>query len=145
MPKEAVSQPSYYPQVECEARKGDADWEVVVAVRDEKGRRQFLSVSDGMVARENGKAYLAVGVVEVDARNRRVLIELPHEADSGVSRLWVPFEAFRPRSVVLEVGMRICQLIFEEVRGVPSKGYNGITFREQPDFGPAKRPRRRKG
>ena len=100
MPKETASQPSYYPQVECEARPGDADWEVVVAVKDEKGRRQFLSVSKGMVAKENGKTYLAIGVVEVDSRTRRVLIELPHESDSGVSRLWVPFDSFRPRSEV---------------------------------------------
>lgn len=97
MSEQAVSQTSYYPQVECETRKGDADWEVVVAVKDEKGHRQFLSVSKGMIATENGKTYLAVGVVEVDSRNKRVLIELPQESDSGVSRLWVPFSSFRQR------------------------------------------------
>lgn len=47
--------------------------------------------------------------------------------------------------VRLEVGMRICQLILEEVREVPSKGYAGV-FTEQPDFsGPKKPPRRTKG
>lgn len=39
--------------------------------------------------------------------------------------------------VLLEVGMRICQLILEEVREVPLKGYKGKTFMEQPNFGPA--------
>lgn len=85
----------YLPQVECEAEEGGADWELVVAVTDENGRKQFLSVSKGMVAREGGKTYLAVGVVQVDHRNGRVLIELPREADSGVNRLWAPLSAFR--------------------------------------------------
>src|ERR1700687_1244360 len=61
MSEQTVNQTSYYPQVECETRKGDADWEVVVAVKDEKGDSQFLSVSTGMVAKENGKTYLAIG------------------------------------------------------------------------------------
>ncbi len=85
----------YYPEVECEARAGDVDWEVVVGVQDEAGCRQFLSVSNGMVTQDGGKSYLAIGVVEVDARKKRVLIELPHESDSGVNRLWVPLSAFR--------------------------------------------------
>lgn len=71
---------------------------VVVSVKDEKGRKQFLTVSNGMIAEEAGKSYLAIGVVEVDSRNGRVLIELPQESDSGVSRLWVPLSSFRPRS-----------------------------------------------
>ena len=98
MPEQTMRQVSYYPEVECEARKGDADWEVVVGVTDEKGRKQFLSVSDGMIAEEEGKTFLAIGVVEVDSRNGRVLIELPQESDSGVSRLWVPLRSFRQRS-----------------------------------------------
>jgi hypothetical protein len=97
MSEQTVSQTSYFPQVECEARKGDADWEVVVAVTDEKGHRQFLSVSKGMVAKANDKTYLAIGVVEVDSRNKRVLIELPQESDSGVNRLWVPLSSFRTK------------------------------------------------
>jgi dCTP deaminase len=44
--------------------------------------------------------------------------------------------------VVLEVGMRICQLILEEVREVPSRPYEGV-FTEQPDFGRPNQPRRR--
>src|SRR5262245_56267394 len=97
MPEQAAGPTSYYPEVECEARPGDADWEVVVGVKDEKSRRQFLSVSKGMVAQEGGKSYLAIGIVEVDSRGKRVLIELPQESDAGVSRLWVPLSAFRQR------------------------------------------------
>jgi dCTP deaminase len=35
--------------------------------------------------------------------------------------------------IVLDVGMAICQLILEEVREVPAKGYQG-QFRTQPEF-----------
>src|SRR5436309_1276636 len=52
MSEQTVSQTSYYPEVECEARKGDADWEVIVGVKDEKGHKQFLSVSNGMITEE---------------------------------------------------------------------------------------------
>jgi hypothetical protein len=97
MAEQTVSPISYYPQVECEARKGDADWELVVAVKDEQGHKQFLSVSNGMVVKENAKTYLAIGIVQVDPRGRRVLIELPQESDAGVNRLWVPFNSFRAR------------------------------------------------
>lgn len=97
MSEQLVRPTSYYPQIECEARKGDADWEVVVAVKDEEGHQQFLSVSTGMVNRAGGKDYLAIGVVQVDHRHNRVLVELPRESDAGVTRLWAPFESFRPR------------------------------------------------
>jgi hypothetical protein len=36
--------------------------------------------------------YLPVGFVEIDRRRRRVLIELPAEADSGANRMWVSFD-----------------------------------------------------
>jgi hypothetical protein len=48
-----------------------------------------------MIARAGGKNYLSVGIVQVDHQGRRVLVELPREADSGVNRLWAPFSAFR--------------------------------------------------
>ena len=88
----------YLPEIECEIRSGDADWEVVATVQDSQGRKQNLSVSKGMVASSEGKNYLTVGIVQVDHLQRRALIELPHEADSGVNRLWAPFTAFRRES-----------------------------------------------
>ncbi len=39
------------------------------------------------------------------------------------------------RTIVLDVGMPICQLIFEEVREVPLKGYQG-RFSDQQGFSP---------
>jgi hypothetical protein len=86
---------TYLPEVECRVRPGDAEWEVIVTARDEKGRKQNLSVSKGLVSHSDGKDYLFVGIVQVDYPGKRVLIELPCEADSGVNRLWVPFTSFR--------------------------------------------------
>jgi hypothetical protein len=86
---------TYLPEIECQSREGDAEWEVLVAVTDEKGRKQHLSVGKGMVTKSAGKNYLTVGIVQVDYQHQRVLVELPREADSGVTRLWVPFTSFR--------------------------------------------------
>jgi hypothetical protein len=86
---------TYLPEVECVVSPGFLDREVTVGVPDESGNRQFLRVNKGLITQEGSKTYLAVGVVDVDYRRRRVLIELPHEADSGANRLWVPFAHFR--------------------------------------------------
>jgi hypothetical protein len=97
MPEQAERTAQYLPEIECEARKGDADWEVVVTVEDEAGKKQSLSVSKGLVTKDGDKTYLAVGVVRADLQGGRVLVELPREADSGVNRLWVPLASFRQR------------------------------------------------
>jgi hypothetical protein len=86
---------TYLPEIECQTRAGDAEWELIVTVQDENKRKQNLSVSKGMVAKVGDKHYLTVGIIQVDYQNRRVLVELPSEADSGVTRLWVPFTSFR--------------------------------------------------
>ncbi len=92
---EHTAMTTYLPDVECQVRPGIADWEVIATVQDEKGRKQHVSVSKGIVTRVGDKNYLGVGIIEVDHHARRVLVELPNEADSGVRRLWAPFAAFR--------------------------------------------------
>ena len=95
MSEQAMLHTTYLPEIECRVRPGDAEWEIVVTVQDEKGRKQNLSVSKGTVTSFDGKDYLTVGIVQVDHAGQRVLIELPREADSGVNRLWAAFAAFR--------------------------------------------------
>jgi hypothetical protein len=87
---------TYLPEVECEVttESGILDTQVI-AVPDESGNRQYLRVGKGVVTRSGGKTYLPIGIVELDRRNRRALVELPLEADSGARRLWVPFDNFR--------------------------------------------------
>ena len=88
----------YLPQAECEVTNPNALFGTeIVGVPDEHGNRQFLRVGKGFVMRDNGKTYLPIGIVDLDRKGKRALIELPHEADSGVTRLWVPFEKFRQK------------------------------------------------
>jgi hypothetical protein len=47
-----------------------------------------------MVNTYDEKPYLPVGIIQVDRKARRALIELPTEADSGVNRMWVGFDSF---------------------------------------------------
>jgi hypothetical protein len=87
---------TYLPEVECEVKPSQAvQGTEIVGVPDEKDNREFLRVGTGFVTRENGKTYLPIGIVELDRRNQRALIELPAEADSGRRRVWVPFSRFR--------------------------------------------------
>jgi hypothetical protein len=91
-----VTEITYLPEVECDVavENGILDTHVV-GVPDETNNRQYLRVAKGYVVREGGKTYLPVGIVHLDYRGKRALIELPQEADSGTRRLWVPFSRFR--------------------------------------------------
>ena len=86
---------TYLPQVECTVQTWMLNT-VIVGIADEVGNHQFLRVGAGSVTKDGGKAYLPIGIVELDRRNRRALVELPVEADSGFRRHWVPFDHFRP-------------------------------------------------
>lgn len=86
---------TYLPEVDCTVGAGFLPHEVAVAVQGENNRLH-LRVPKGLVSKVGDKHYLAVGIVQLDYRGRRALVELPHEADSGVRRLWVPFASFRP-------------------------------------------------
>ena len=81
--------------------KGLRASEVVASFADFHGRTHFIRVEADFLSQHNGKRYLPVGIVQVDPKNKAVLIELPHEAETGANRLWVnsdmldePLEAF---------------------------------------------------
>jgi hypothetical protein len=76
-------------QVRCEVSDGLRPAEATVAVADVHDRRQCLRVERDFLTKVAGQWFLPIGVVADDGRNPWVLIELPHEADSGVNRLWV--------------------------------------------------------
>lgn len=74
----------------AEVSPGLRDSERTVAVKDVKGRSQYLRVDkDFLTPAKEGKFYITVGIARVDPRSNTVVIELPHEADSGANRLWV--------------------------------------------------------
>jgi hypothetical protein len=88
----------YLPEVRCEVSAGLLDTDITVCVQDVKGSRQFLHVTPTMVNYYDGQPFLPVGLILVEHRPRRALIELPTEADSGVNRMWMPFESFLPET-----------------------------------------------
>ena len=84
-----------YPEVECSATASTLHDTEVVGVADVTGNHQFLRVGRGFLTREAGRTFLPVLVIEVDQPRHRALVQLPYEADSGASRVWVPIAAFR--------------------------------------------------
>lgn len=77
-------------QLRCESvSEGLRASEAIAIFRDFKGRRHFLRVERDFLSDEGGTFYLPIGVVHVDPRTKLVLIELPHEAETGANRLWV--------------------------------------------------------
>jgi len=76
-------------QVLCEVTPGMRQTERTVSIQDIRGRKHFLRVEEDFIGYESGSAYLPIGVVGIDERKQLVLIELPHESDSGTNRLWV--------------------------------------------------------
>jgi hypothetical protein len=89
-------------KVRCEAvSEGLRASEAVAMFRDYQGRRHFLRVERDFLSQDDDKIYLPVGIVHIDPRTNLVLVELPHEAETGANRLWVkqdqldkPVEAF---------------------------------------------------
>jgi hypothetical protein len=76
-------------QVVCQVSSGLRESEKTVAVADVFNRRHHLRVEEGFLGIERGRYYLPIGVVGLDEAKGLALIELPHESDAGISRLWV--------------------------------------------------------
>jgi hypothetical protein len=68
---------------------GMRESERCVSVRDVRGRREWLLVEKDFLAVRRNKAYLPIGVVEVDRARDLALVEFPHEAATGGNRIWV--------------------------------------------------------
>jgi dCTP deaminase len=48
---------------------------------------------------------------------------------------------FEPNIIILDAGMRICQLIFEQTVGTPEKGYEGSFAKQAAKKAPKSRSR----
>ena len=66
--------------------------EALASFTDYHGRTHSIRVERDFLASQTGQTFLPVGVVHVDPKKKAVLIELPHEAETGVNRLWVKEE-----------------------------------------------------
>lgn len=63
--------------------------EVVAVFRDYRGREHYLRVEGDFLSREGDSYLLPVGVIQADVSHHAVLVELPHEAETGANRIWV--------------------------------------------------------
>ncbi|NUQ63140.1 MAG: hypothetical protein HUU20_11740 [Pirellulales bacterium] len=88
-------------QVRCEVFEGLRRSESVAKVVNWRGRNHFIRVEHDFLSDEPGGTFLPVGIVHVDPKTKAVLVELPHEAETGANRLWVrqdqpdePIEAY---------------------------------------------------
>jgi hypothetical protein len=92
-----VPEITYLPQVECVVDIPRSFFDTaVVGVPDVTGNRHYLRVPRNNIVHARHKAYLPIAVIELDYADKKALVELPQEADSGRRRLWVPFDSFRP-------------------------------------------------
>lgn len=78
-----------------------------------------------LAARVEGKSSLArLGVC--------VHITAPTIHSGFQGRIQLELANFGPNTIVLDAGMRVCQLIFEQTAGTPDKGYAGSFSMQQP-------------
>jgi hypothetical protein len=91
-----MSEVTYLSEVECKVivAKGIRDTQVI-RVTDAEGAGHTLRVFPDGLTETNGKKYLPVGLINVDRKKLQALVELPGEADSGTSRVWVALANFR--------------------------------------------------
>jgi len=68
--------------------------EALASFVDFHGRTHSIRVERDFLSENDGNTYLPVGIVHVDPKNKAVLIELPHEAETGANRLWMKEEQF---------------------------------------------------
>lgn len=74
--------------------------DVILTLVDYHGRRHYLQIEHDLLLRQNGETYVAVGFVHKDAETGAVLVELPHEAETGVNRLWTTADRLLDRGDV---------------------------------------------
>jgi hypothetical protein len=63
--------------------------EIVAKFADYNDRKHFIRVEQDFVDQEQGSTFLPVGIIHVNPKAKAVLVELPHEAETGINRLWV--------------------------------------------------------
>jgi hypothetical protein len=91
-----MTEVTYLSAVECQVLVQDGLLNTqVVGVKDGEGTVHVLRVGKGSLQDQGEKLYLPVGLIKVDRSAKQALVELPQEADSGTSRIWLPFTSFR--------------------------------------------------
>jgi hypothetical protein len=75
--------------------RGLREADAIATLRDVYGRQHFLQIEKDFLAHHDSSAYLPVAFVARDRTTGAILVELPHEAETGVNRLWVAADDLR--------------------------------------------------
>jgi dCTP deaminase len=95
-----------------------------------------IPANSRLAARVEGKSSLArLGIC--------VHITAPTIHSGFQGRIQLEMVNFGPNTILLDSGMRICQLIFEQTAGTPEKGYQGMFAKQQPKT-PSRKSRQKK-
>ena len=74
----------------CESvTPGLRDSEALATIRDFNGRRHAIRVERDFLSSVAGSDFLPIGIVHVDPKSKAVLIEFPHEPETGINRIWI--------------------------------------------------------
>lgn len=80
---------------------GLRDSEALATVLDFNGRRHSIRVEKDFLSTIQDREYLPIGIVQVDPKSKAILVEFPHEPETGINRIWVkpeqldqPIEAY---------------------------------------------------
>jgi hypothetical protein len=66
--------------------------DAILTFVDFHGRRHFLQIEKDLLLHRRGHTYLPVGFIHRDLPPDALLIEFPHEAETGAHRIWVSAE-----------------------------------------------------
>lgn len=77
--------------LECAVKRPAAlgNGHVLAEVTDHANQREQVAVEETFLVRRAGRTFLPVWFISQDPGSKLVQIELPHEAASGVNRIWV--------------------------------------------------------
>lgn len=77
-------------KVICESvSRGLRDSESFAEIRDVLGKSHAIRIESQFLTQRGEAYWLPIGIVGIDRKKDLLLIELPQEADTGATRLWV--------------------------------------------------------
>ena len=101
-----MSEATYYLEVRCEVAQVSPPLDRIAEFRDFEGRLHQINVPRNMIVHRGNvprnmivhrgdKSFLPIGIVEIDRRGRKVLIEFPVESGQGTNRAWMDSDDLR--------------------------------------------------
>ena len=86
-----MNETTYFPEVRCNVEQVPPPLDRIAEIIDIEGRMHQINVPQNMISEHQGQNYLPIGIVEINRRQKTVLIEFPVESGQGTARAWVKF------------------------------------------------------